>query len=191
MVKRRTTMWGGKQNERRVEQSASRGEKTESGTWAELEPHLKLDLGFFFKGLMVVPTIFFSVIMAYIGTHNLFFHYKGLHLHPHFCFEPLNNLHLKPKSFSYPYPGMDLISTLDIIFSKNIYSIWILYDQISLFWFPKIRISLRISKFDIQKISKVISWMISGQDIWIFKTFAQHWSWPRQNQWLIQIQNRL
>jgi hypothetical protein len=64
---------------RRAEHEESRAkheekEKGESGAQAKLEPHLKLDLELFFSlGLMVVPTIMFSLVMAYIGTTTLFF----------------------------------------------------------------------------------------------------------------------
>jgi len=49
-------------------------EKGESGARVEFESHLKLDLRFFFSlGLMVVPTIMFSLVTAYLGATTLFF----------------------------------------------------------------------------------------------------------------------
>jgi hypothetical protein len=48
-------------------------EKGESGARVELEPHLKLELELFFSlGLMVVPTIIFSLVTTYIGTTTFF-----------------------------------------------------------------------------------------------------------------------
>ncbi len=57
--------------ERKVE--CEEREKAKSGVRAELEPHFKLDLGLFFSlGLMATPTIIFSLVIAYIDTHNPF-----------------------------------------------------------------------------------------------------------------------
>jgi len=48
-------------------------EKGENGARVELEPHLKLDLELFFSlGLMVVPTIIFSLVTTYTGTTTFF-----------------------------------------------------------------------------------------------------------------------
>jgi hypothetical protein len=90
--------------------------------WAriELKPHFILDVGIFLKGLMAKSTSIFSLVTTYNSTYNSFFHCNDLHWHPQFCFDPPNNLHPKPKSLSYPYPSMDLMFALDIIFSKEI-----------------------------------------------------------------------
>jgi hypothetical protein len=131
---------------RREKQSMRRRKKEKMGPKLSSSPILFWIYGScFFLGLMVAPTTNFSLVMAYIVAHNSFFHCNGLHWHPQFCFDPPNNLHPKPKSLSYPYLGMDLISASNIIFSKENY-IYILYDQISLLSYLEIRISLQISK---------------------------------------------
>jgi hypothetical protein len=91
--------------------------------WArvELKPHFILDLRFlFFLGLMAKSTSIFSLVTNYTNTYCFFLCCNGLNWLPQFCFDPPNNLHPKPKSLSYPYLGMDLISALYIIFSKKI-----------------------------------------------------------------------
>jgi len=146
-AKKKTTTW------RKAE--CEEMEKGESGARAKLEPHFILDLRFlFFLGLMVVPTKKNSLVTSYISTHNSFFFFcNGLHWHPQFCSDPPNNLHPKPKSLSYPYPSMDLLSALDIIFSKNIFYLNIIWLDIIILisrgfqkWYPG-RYPVRISKF--------------------------------------------
>ncbi len=97
-----------------------------------------------------MPTTIFSHATAYIGAHNFFFIVMAYISTHNFVLIPLTTyilnldpFHIHLRAWIYYPPWISYIE-------KKIY-VHILYDYISLFWYPEIRISFWISKNLISK----------------------------------------